>query len=661
MEATAELRRPGALPAAIEMIDFQLVSTWLLGFGLIVYLGMRGGGFDPLVSDKAGVVIWWIVLAGLLVGAFPRRRLGVPAWAAAALLLGFLAWTALSLAWTDSSGNTSAEIARVSTYLGVFVLGMAIRGAHGVRQMVAAIGAAVAVLAVIALLSRLHPAWFPSADQTGEFLPGVRDRLSYPLGYWNGVAALTALGFPLLLNLATTGRSIALRALATAALPAMALTVYLTISRGGILAGVAALVVYLALAGDRAPRLATTAVAGVGGAILIAGADQRNALQANLQNAVAHHQGNEMLWMTIVVCLAVGLIQAAISLVLLNDLRPSWTVPGRRFTQIATGAAIVIVVIAGIGLHGPRRISHAVDEFKSGKLATGGASRLSSAAGEQRYPLWSSSLHEFSSEPLHGTGAGTFELWWNRNGHRESSVHDTHSLYLQTLAELGVIGFLLLAGFLVLALGAGAREVIRSNVGERPDHAAALAGVVAFLVSAAIDWVWQIPVLPIAMLLLAGALLTAWARPGDRRPAALPMVVRVVLAVVSLAAVVAIAIPLTSQASIRESQSQASAGELTAALASARDARNVEPDAGLPYLQEALVLEQAGNYPEALSAALLATHHEPANWKNWLILSRLQAESGQAKAAVASYRQAKTLNTVSPILNPDERVKAPTP
>ena len=70
---------------------------WLLGFVLIVYLGLSGGGFDPLVSSPIGIIAWWILLLGVLVGALPRRRPGVAALCVLGLLISFAVWTALSL------------------------------------------------------------------------------------------------------------------------------------------------------------------------------------------------------------------------------------------------------------------------------------------------------------------------------------------------------------------------------------------------------------------------------------------------------------------------------------------------------------------------------------------------------------------------------------
>ena len=187
-----------------------------------------------------------MLLAGALVGALPRLGLGRPAWVSLGLLAAFVVWTALSLGWTESVDRTWAELARVATYLGVFALALFVRGPGDARRMVGAVAAGIVFVAIVALLSRLHPAWFPEAKQTAGLLSGGHERLSYPLNYWNGLAALMAIGAPLLLQLATASRSAPLRALAAAALPAIALVAFLTLSRGGIAAGLLALAVYLA-------------------------------------------------------------------------------------------------------------------------------------------------------------------------------------------------------------------------------------------------------------------------------------------------------------------------------------------------------------------------------------------------------------------------------
>jgi Tfp pilus assembly protein PilF len=119
----------------------------------------------------------------------------------------------------------------------------------------------------------------------------------------------------------------------------------------------------------------------------------------------------------------------------------------------------------------------------------------------------------------------------------------------------------------------------------------------------------------------------------------------------ALAAIVAIAIPLAATGLVRQSEEEFRRGELSAALESARSAQNVEPGAATPRLQQALVLEAAGDLPAAAEAAVAATEREPTNWRTWLVLSRIEAERGHARAAVREYARARSLNRQSPFFD----------
>ena len=316
-----------------------------------------------------------------------------------------------------------------------------------------------------------------------------------------------AIGLPVVLQVATGARTILVRALAAAALPALMLTIFLTLSRGGIATAAIALAAYLAFTSDRLPRALTLLVAGVGGAILVAATLSRDALQEGLANSTAHQQGDDVLLIGLVVCLLVGLAQAAISYALLKDRRPRWTRVSHRRALIGAGAAVAVALVALAAFDIPGRASDGWSEFKEGGGPGEGTERLGSVAGQNRYQFWSAAVRENSTAPLIGTGSNTFEFWWARDGDSDETVHDAHSLYMQTLGEVGIIGFALLVLFVLAILLGGARYVLRADAEERALRAAALAGCVAFFVAAAIDWMWQIPVLPVAMLLLASLLL----------------------------------------------------------------------------------------------------------------------------------------------------------
>jgi hypothetical protein len=650
-DAAGDERSRGADRTAAASPIWEIALTWLLGFGATVYLGLEGGGYDPLVHDQVGILAWWVLLGTVLVGALPRRRPRPVALAAIGLLALFLAWTALSLSWTESSERTFAEVARVGGYLGFLVLAVFACHRGGARRMAAAVACGIGVVTLVALLSRLHPSWFGNEiHQTAAFLPGSAERLSYPVDYWNGLACLIAIGLPPMLQLATNARLALVRGLAAAALPALLLTIYFTLSRGGIGAAVIAVAVFFAFTSDRLPKLAIGAIAGAGGAILILAAASREELVHGLVDATSRQQGDDVLLLTVVVCAVVGVLVGVLNLATRDLRRPAWTVPSPAFSLTALAAAIAVLLVAGLALGAPGRASDAWGEFKESDTPVGGSDRLGSVAGESRYAIWSSAVREMQSSPLNGTGAGSFEYWWNRDGTTSETVVDTHSMYLQVLAELGVVGFLVAIAFFALVLLAGAVISLRAAIPQRPALAAALAGCTAFCVSASVDWMWQIPVLPVAMLLLAGTLLSGgYGEDAGGGDAALGLWSRVAFAVGAVALIAAIAVPLASTALVRQSQEEAREGDFESALSDARSAQNVEPFAATPRLQQALVLEEAGALDAASAAARAATAREATNWRTWVVLSRIEARRGEAPAAVAAYRRARALNPRSPV------------
>jgi hypothetical protein len=310
-----------------------------------------------------------------------------------------------------------------------------------------------------------------------------------------------------------------------------------------------------------------------------------------------------------------------------------------------------VVLIGLVAINAPSRASNAWDEFKRPEVPGSGTERLSKASGESRYQFWSAAVREAESKPLTGTGSGTFKFWWTRDGDTRDVVDNAHSLYMETLGELGIVGLLLLVAFFGTVLFGGAVAALRAGELRAPPLAAAVAGCVAFCFTAAFDWMWQVPVLPVAMLLLAAVLVThavgSSAGRNVRGPFPFSVPGRIAIAVVALAAVVAIAIPLASTSLVRQSQDRAQAGDLAGALEDAKSAENVQPDAASPRLQQALVLEAEGDLAGAAAAARAATERESTNWRLWMVLSRIEAQRGNAEAAIRDYRKARSLNPIS--------------
>src|SRR5436190_550623 len=218
--------RPARLPTLAELADLRerlgpILASTVLPFVLILYLALEGGGYDVVVRGEVGIAIWWIVLLGALVGVLPVRAMGRAELVGLGFLLAFAAWTAIGISWSPSSERSVEEAARVLILVGVLVLSLAGQDREALRRSVRSVGAAIAVVGCLALLSRFEQSWFPR-QEIGTFLGGTGDRLSYPLNYWNGLAALMAMGIPLVLVIGADSRRLLTQALATAALPGMA-------------------------------------------------------------------------------------------------------------------------------------------------------------------------------------------------------------------------------------------------------------------------------------------------------------------------------------------------------------------------------------------------------------------------------------------------------
>lgn len=656
MESVAS-RRVAFRPRALPKIDVGALATWVLVGGLVSYLAFDGGGYSIVVHSQVAIVVWWAVLVGAAWGVLPR---GVPSrtgLAALALFGAFVGWTAIASGWSLSSERSLADLSLVAGYLGVLVLGVTSHRdrRRALRHTLAALGTAVVIVAVLALASRLDPNLFPAAHQTASYLPANARRLAWPLNYWNALAAFVALGLPLLLALAASARSLLAQAAAAAGIPVLVLCGYLTFSRGGAVAGAVAVVAFIALAPERIPKLATALVAAAGSAVLIAGATTRSALEQGLLDAAARHQGETLVLPILLVCAGVALAQVGIGLAARHGTPPRLLVVSPRRARVLLGVAVAGMIAVALAAGAPSRLSHAWRDFKrptSGALHQASLSRFGTISSNGRYQLWRVAVDATKGHLLGGSGPGTYQLLWlPRASPAVSYVQNAHSLYFETLAELGVVGLALLVGFFAVLLGTAVLRVVRSRDEQRIRAAGAAAGLLAFMVSAGYDWIWQVPVLPVAFLLLAAAVLS---RSGRRRLAEQRRLyaergLRAALVLAAVACLAVIAVPLATATAVQRSQAAAASGDTALALRDAQDAARVEPGAASPQVQLALVEELRGNVRQGLVAARRAVQDESANWSNWLILSRLEAENGNVAASVADFREARLLNPNSPL------------
>ena len=221
------------LRSSVEWLRPRLpgLAGYAVPFLLVLYLGLESGGYEQATRSQVGIVAWWVVLLGVAVGLLPVIRLTRPGWVLLAIMGGLVVWIALgTVAWTQSTERSVIELSRSVTLIGFLLALLLLQGKEGLRRSVAGLGAATVVIALVALASRFHPSWF----EIGPFPANYPiARLNYPVGYWNGLATLMAIGIAVLLWASRSSRSAVGRSLAAAEIPLLVLANYLTASRGG--------------------------------------------------------------------------------------------------------------------------------------------------------------------------------------------------------------------------------------------------------------------------------------------------------------------------------------------------------------------------------------------------------------------------------------------
>ena len=429
--------------------------------------------------------------------------------------------------------------------------------------------------------------------------------------------------------------------MATATLPVLGLVVYLTLSRGGAVAAAAGLVALVALHPRRLALLPQLAIGAVGTGALILAADARPGFTGGLG---VNAQGDEMTLFVLIVCALSGIARLGVTAAADRYPLPSAPWPsttGRTKAAIAAGGVAVIVAV-GIAAGVPGEVSDGWERFKDPEVSQD-SGRLGSASGNGRYQYWDAAVQAYDSAPILGIGAGAFRYWWTREGTIPGEVVDAHSLYLESLGELGIVGFALIVALVGGALGVMGAATALSSRRRRRELAAAFAAAFAFAVGAGLDWAWELPVLPVAFLIVVGAVL---ARPDDGEaldePGSRGMRRGVVVA--SLLAALVIVPPMLGATALRDGRERVAAGDLTGALNDANWGLRVEPYSGTAALQKALVLEQLGRITDGSALARKATRKEPTNWQAWLALSRMQNELSDFTKSAESYAKAKSLN-----------------
>ena len=618
MESTADTLRP--TKGAVARLRERSLRPVLIGAGTAAIVTAANASQGAYFSQSWG----WVALAFLvpttllliLEGAGAPGRLRI----SFVLLLGALAgWIALSSFWSLSAPGTIREFERIVVYLGVaLAIAYVLRAGDG-PALLAGVLVGTTIVCSYSLATRLLPDHFPTHDS-----PLLDNRLAQPLGYPNALGALAAIAILVAIGFVSHGRPVAAGA-AALVIPLQATTIYFTFSRGSWAALAVAFLLGIALD----PRwLRTLVLAGLASlpalVCVIAASRQHELTNTDVPLARAAPEGHRLALVVLAATAASALIAWAASLAAKRVTVSSGV---RRIADLlAVGAVVASLVIALVAVGGPSRgISRIKDEFDT--LPVGGTadlnSRLFQFYGTGRAEIFPVAWREFKKSPVVGQGSGSFEYAWYQERPTTRVVRDTHSLYLETLAELGVIGLVVLLAALLVPVVAG----VRSR--RSPFVAFGIAAYLTWAISAGLDWHWEMTALTMTAFLAGAVGLVALARTEATRVRGTH---RVVALTASIALSVFAVVSLVGNQALFAGRADLGRRDWTQARDDARRAQalifwSAEPDLVLGDAEAGL-----GNRTGAADAYRDATVKDPRSWVAWLRLAQVARGSERSRA-----------------------------
>ena len=429
-------------------------------------------------------------------------------------LLGLGIWSLISTAWAESVENAVVSGNRWLAYGALLLLLLVLlRSERRSAMLLGAAGLGVVAVA-ISVLARLL-----GGDPGSLFLGG---RLNSPLGYINGEGCLFVIGFWLCFAAAEARRALVAGPAAGMA-TLMACLAMLSQSRGTALAMLFALVAVVAVAPGRTRRIYGLLV--VAGAVALAAPD--------LLRVYEHSAGGRCPW------------EPATSPVgprcwppsprawpgacspLVWELAVSSRASGSRARTTGSWLlAIPIVVALALAGGSAQRIEHDVrtsgtpsrispNQAPASTASAASQSRLLSGGGN-RYDYWRIAWRVWRENPVLGVGAGNYPRSYYEQRATTEDIDQPHSVELQALSELGVVGALLLAclprrdrlGDRAHASRGGALAAVARADGRRRR-----VPFVAWLAQTSVDWMHLLPGLT-AIALAAAAVLVRLAKPS---------------------------------------------------------------------------------------------------------------------------------------------------
>jgi O-Antigen ligase len=619
-----------------------------------------GCGVAPLWHGLYSLSAWGPIALGLLaalVALTVARRpkpspLGLVTLAGLALLW---TWATLSTRWAESADQALLEANRWLLYAALLaVLLLIARDGRAGRLLVAAGALATVAFAAYLCFRLLLPG---SSDL---FLGG---RLSDPLGYVNGQAAHLLLALWPALAVAELARRPRIAGLALAVAVLLCGLVVLSQARAVAIAGLLSVALMLAIVPGRRRRAWCLLTLGAGVALAVGPLLEVYAATS----PGARRPDEEALRIAILLlCVASALAGVAWgSLRWLAD-RPSSS-PARGRLRAASGlvlalVGVAVVTSAAVAVGDPAERARAgVREFKALDVdATQDSRSRFASGGGNRYDYWRVAAGQFGERPLAGIGAGNYDVTYFAERRTTEDVRQPHSLPLQALAELGLVG-LLAVGLLAAGPLIAIVRLARRAGSSRDDRVLAVAAggtFVAWLVHTSVDWLHLIPGVTGIALCAAAALVTRRPeRPGPNRVTAVAgssgrrrhrhgrgdLGLAAACVTAAVLGAVLVASPLLADRHTAAAQDLI-ASNPAAALREAGAALRLNDESLPAYYAQAAAHARRADYGAARGSLLAAAEREPHDFVTWALLGDLALRRGAFAQARIAYGRAARLN-----------------
>lgn len=630
---------------------------------------IQNGGFDAS-TWYWGALVLLATFAAVFAGVF-RGRLTLSRRSAIAigLFAGYVAWSYLSMLWAQYPGIALDGSNRALLYLLIFALFTAL---PWTKETV--VGALLLFAGGVGIVGVVLMVRLASGSNVSDLFFG--GRLVAPTGYINSTAALFTMNTLVCIVLATRRRLAGpVRGLLIAFAAVSLQLATIVQSRGWLFTLPLIALAAIVIVPDRL-RVAGAAVIPVVAALI----PVRRLLHvyqsgpSDPLRALAIHAARPALAMCVGAFVVGTLLAWADTLYRGRGLG--------RAQRRALGSVLALIGVAGVlagGLvvskgHPFQFISRQWHGFAHAE-AVYGSSHFTDV-GSGRYDFWRVALHAFEHHPIGGLGQDNFGDYYLTMGKTGEEPSWTHSLELRLLAHTGIVGFLLLGGFLIAAVMAAARTRRRGDPEARLLAAALLMPLVVWLIHGSLDWFWEVPALSgpaLGFLGAAGGLGTAlgvsrgpvgvetpetsaeapMASEGsaarDRRrsrrvPAPLGfsagLVVLVCLTVV-------LAFPYLSAHEVQVA-SRASATNTSAALDDLRLAAKLNPLSSDPGRLAGAIALRNGRWTLALRQFRKSLAAEPGGWFSWLGAGLAESALGEPEQAHRYFAEAKRINARQP-------------